>query len=54
MVGVARDIDMRAFERADLADEDVPTATRWELRATIGAAAIAALYGFWMLSLIHI
>jgi len=48
LVGVARDIDMRAFERADLTDEDVPTATRWELRATIGAAAIAALYGFWM------
>jgi len=48
IVGIARDIDMRAFERADLADDDVTTATHWELRATIGAAAIAGLYAFWM------
>ncbi|MDB5538302.1 MAG: hypothetical protein JWQ89_29, partial [Devosia sp.] len=48
MVGVARDLDMRAFEKAGLADDDVAAATRWELRATVGAAAIAALYGFWM------
>jgi diguanylate cyclase (GGDEF)-like protein len=48
IVGIARDIDMRAFERAELADDDVMTATRWELRATIGAAAIAGLYAFWM------
>lgn len=48
IVGIARDIDMRAFERAELADDDVMTATRWELRATIGAAAIACLYAFWM------
>lgn len=48
VVGVARNIDMRAFEESALADDDVATATRWELRATVGAAAIAALYGFWM------
>ena len=48
IVGVARNIDMRAFERAELLDDDVPGAVRWELRATVGAAAIAALYGFWM------
>src|SRR6478609_11553610 len=48
LVGIARDIDMRAFERAELNDDDVATATRWELRATVGAGAIAALYGFWM------
>lgn len=48
IVGIARDIDMRAFERAELADDDVMTATHWELRATIGAAAIACLYAFWM------
>jgi len=48
IVGIARDIDMRAFERTELADDDVMTATRWELRATIGAAAIAGLYAFWM------
>ncbi|WP_055046844.1 putative bifunctional diguanylate cyclase/phosphodiesterase [Devosia sp. A16] len=48
IVGIARDIDMRAFERAELADDDVATATLWEARATIGAAAIAGLYAFWM------
>ncbi|MDF2980280.1 MAG: hypothetical protein K0Q69_52 [Devosia sp.] len=48
IVGIARDIDMRAFERAELADDDVMTATRWELRATVGATAIAGLYAFWM------
>ena len=39
---------MRAFEKTRLADDDVAQAARWELRATVGAAAIAALYGFWM------
>jgi diguanylate cyclase (GGDEF)-like protein len=49
LVGIARNIDMRGFEKIDLADDDVATAMRWEIRATIGAAAIAALYGFWCL-----
>jgi diguanylate cyclase (GGDEF)-like protein len=48
VVGVARNIDMKSFDKATLADDDVAGATRWELRATVGAAAIAALYGFWM------
>ncbi len=48
IVGIGRNIDMRAFEKAALADDDVGTAVKWELRATVGAAAIAALYGFWM------
>jgi diguanylate cyclase (GGDEF)-like protein len=48
IVGIVRNIDMRAFETAKLADDDVGTAVKWELRATVGAAAIAALYGFWM------
>ena len=39
---------MRAFERARIADDDVATASQWELRSTIGAAAIAALYAVWM------
>jgi diguanylate cyclase (GGDEF)-like protein len=48
VVGVARNIDMMAFERRPLADEDVTTAMRWETRATVGAVAIAALYSAWM------
>ncbi|WP_395011375.1 putative bifunctional diguanylate cyclase/phosphodiesterase [Devosia sp.] len=48
VVGVARNLDMLAFERTALADDDVVEAIRWERRATWGAAAIAALYGFWM------
>jgi len=48
IVGVVRDFDMRTFERSTMADDDVATATRWEFRSTVGAAAIAALYAFWM------
>ncbi len=48
LVGIARDFDMRAFERAQIADDDVATASQWELRSTVGAAAIAALYAVWM------
>ncbi len=47
-VGVVRNLDMRAFEHTALRDDDVAGAIRWELRATMGAAAIAILYGFWM------
>jgi diguanylate cyclase (GGDEF)-like protein len=47
VVGIARYVDMSAFERVAIGDEDVETAKRWEVRATVGAAAIAALYGFW-------
>ncbi|MEQ1901158.1 MAG: EAL domain-containing protein [Devosia sp.] len=49
IVGVARNIDMLAFSRIDIADDDVATASMWERRATIGAAAIAATYGSWSL-----
>lgn len=48
LVGIVRDLDMRAFERAQIADDDVATAVQWEVRSTIGAAVIAALYAFWM------
>ncbi|MDP1730376.1 MAG: EAL domain-containing protein [Devosia sp.] len=48
IVGFARNTDMKSFEKAMLADDDVAGAVRWEWRATVGAAAIAALYGFWM------
>ncbi len=47
LLGIARNIDMLAFARAPFADDDVETARRWENRATIGAAAIGVLYGFW-------
>ena len=47
IVGVARLIDMMAFARTELGDEDVATASKWELRATIGAVSIAVTYGVW-------
>ncbi|MCP8882828.1 EAL domain-containing protein [Devosia sp. XJ19-1] len=47
LVGSIRYLDMRAFDKITLADEDVETAQYWEMRATIGAAAIALLYGTW-------
>ncbi len=48
IVGIVRNIDMMAFERRPLADDDVTTASHWETRATVGAVAIAALYSAWM------
>src|SRR5690606_19082378 len=45
--GVMRNVDMRAFDRVELADDDVEEARRWEWRATLGAASIALLYGAW-------
>ncbi len=48
-VGSLRHIDMRAFETAMLGDADVDMARQWEFRATLGAAAIALLYGTWCL-----
>jgi diguanylate cyclase (GGDEF)-like protein len=47
VIGVVRYFDMLAFARLDFADDDVETARRWEARATVGAAAIALLYGIW-------
>lgn len=49
LVGAVRHLDMRAFADAELGDEDVGTAIYWEGRATIGAAAIATVYGAWCL-----
>ncbi len=48
VVGLARNIDMKQFERTELGDTDVRSAIGWETRATIGAGAIAALYAIWM------
>ena len=47
LLGMIRAIDMRAFATAGLAENDVEAARRWEIRATVGAASIAALYGIW-------
>ncbi|ODT72656.1 MAG: hypothetical protein ABS75_02260 [Pelagibacterium sp. SCN 63-23] len=47
LIGILRNLDMRSFDKAILDDEDVETARRWELRATMGAAAIALTYGIW-------
>ena len=49
LVGTARNIDMRAFDAKKLGDTDVRRAVHWEIRATIGAAAIAIIYGAWCL-----
>lgn len=49
VVGALRHLDMKAFDTVELGDEDVRTALYWEGRATIGASAIAALYGIWCL-----
>ncbi|KRA95711.1 hypothetical protein ASD83_18905 [Devosia sp. Root685] len=49
VVGFLRHLDMRAFSDVVLGDEDVEAALYWEGRATLGAAAIALLYGVWCL-----
>ena len=49
VVGFLRHLDMKAFDDAILGDEDVETALYWEGRATLGAAAIALIYGVWCL-----
>lgn len=49
LVGAVRHLDMRAFDDAKIGDDDVESAIYWEGRATIGAAAIAIVYGAWCL-----
>lgn len=49
VVGALRHLDMKAFDDVMIGDEDVQTALYWEGRATLGAAAIALLYGVWCL-----
>lgn len=48
LAGVLRYLDMRAFEQADIADDDAKAAARWELRATVWAGVIALLHGVWV------
>jgi diguanylate cyclase (GGDEF)-like protein len=47
LVGLVRNADMRAFDAVQLSDTNVRLALHWEIRATIGAAAIALIYGTW-------
>jgi len=47
VVALLRNMDMRAFDAVEIADDDVDTAYYWEIRSTVGAAAIALLYGVW-------
>jgi len=47
VVGIARYWDMREFARARIAPDDANAAAHWEMRATIGGVAFAALHGFW-------
>ncbi|MCR6635443.1 EAL domain-containing protein [Devosia sp.] len=49
VVGFLRHLDMKAFDDVVLGDEDVEAALYWEGRATLGAAAIALIYGVWCL-----
>lgn len=49
VVSLLRNLDMKAFDKVQLGDNDVRKALHWEMRATIGAAAIAATYGAWCL-----
>ena len=50
LVGMLRNADMLHFYTTELSDTDVQVARRWETRATIGAAAIAAVYGAWCMA----
>jgi diguanylate cyclase (GGDEF)-like protein len=47
LLTIYRYIDMTLFQRVVIEPTDVDTASRWELRATYGAAAWATLAGFW-------
>lgn len=49
VVGFVRHLDMKAFDNVVIGEEDVEAALYWEGRATLGAAAIALLYGVWCL-----
>jgi len=47
VVAIVRDIDMRAFERRNIAPDDVEEAYRWEVHATVLGLFVAALHGYW-------
>src|SRR5690606_13445628 len=49
LVGVIRLINMRAFWRVGLDNEDVETAEHWENRALVGGGLVAFAHGMWCL-----
>ena len=49
LVGLIRYANMRAFERADIGDEDAVCAEHWENRALAGGALVAFTHGMWCL-----
>ena len=47
LVAIFRYVDMTLFARANIGSTDVEAASHWEVRATYGATAFAALCGVW-------
>ncbi|MBU1174079.1 MAG: EAL domain-containing protein [Alphaproteobacteria bacterium] len=47
VVGMARYLDMLAFQREEFGPDDASKARAWEVRAILGGGAIAALHGGW-------
>ena len=49
LIGAIRYFDMRAFQLADIGNEDAIAAEYWENRAVIFGSALSLVYGFWCL-----
>ena len=47
LLTIYRYVDMTLFQRVEIEPSDIDSAARWELRATYGAAAWAAIAGLW-------
>ena len=48
-IGVVRYLNMRAFWRAGIENDDAIAAEKWEDRAVASGSALALVYGFWCL-----
>lgn len=49
IIGVARDMNLRAFRHAAIRNDDAAAAHHWEYRATWTGGALALVYGLWCL-----
>lgn len=49
IIGYVRDANMRAFWRANIANDDAAAAEHWETRAVWTGGALALVYGMWCL-----
>jgi len=49
IIGYVRDANMRAFWRANIANDDAAAAEHWETRAVWAGGALALVYGTWCL-----